>query len=211
MDLCDIQQIKALLSRHGFHFSKSMGQNFLVEDWVPRDIAEASGASPSCGVLEVGPGIGPLTQELSRRAGRVVSVELDRSLLPILSETMAGRENVEIVPGDILKTDLAALTAEKFPGLTPLACANLPYNITSPAITAGGGLRRHHRHDSARGGPAYLRPAWDTGLRGLLRLLPVPHRPGAALRGPPLLLYPRTQGDLRRPADDAPARPGRGG
>ena len=136
MDLCDIQQIKALLSRHGFHFSKSMGQNFLVEDWVPRDIAEASGASPSCGVLEVGPGIGPLTQELSRRAGRVVSVELDRSLLPILSETMAGRENVEIVPGDILKTDLAALTAEKFPGLTPLACANLPYNITSPAITA---------------------------------------------------------------------------
>ena len=62
MDLCDIQQIKALLSRHGFHFSKSMGQNFLVEDWVPRDIAEASGASPSCGVLEVGPGIGPLTQ-----------------------------------------------------------------------------------------------------------------------------------------------------
>ena len=120
MDLCDIQQIKALLSRHGFHFSKSMGQNFLVEDWVPRDIAEASGASPSCGVLEVGPGIGPLTQELSRRAGRVVSVELDRSLLPILSETMAGRENVEIVPGDILKTDLAALTAEKFPGLTPL-------------------------------------------------------------------------------------------
>ena len=135
MDLCDIQQIKALLSRHGFHFSKSMGQNFLVEDWVPRDIAEASGASPSCGVLEVGPGIGPLTQELSRRAGRVVSVELDRSLLPILSETMAGRENVEIVPGDILKTDLAALTAEKFPGLTPLACANLPYNITSPAIT----------------------------------------------------------------------------
>ena len=69
MDLCDIQQIKALLSRHGFHFSKSMGQNFLVEDWVPRDIAEASGASPSCGVLEVGPGIGPLTQELSRRPG----------------------------------------------------------------------------------------------------------------------------------------------
>ena len=192
MDLCDIQQIKALLSRHGFHFSKSMGQNFLVEDWVPRDIAEASGASPSCGVLEVGPGIGPLTQELSRRAGRVVSVELDRSLLPILSETMAGRENVEIVPGDILKTDLAALTAEKFPGLTPLACANLPYNITSPAITA-------------------LRQAGHGGLWGLLRLLPVPHRPGAALRGPPFLLYPRTQGDLRRPADDAPARPGRGG
>ena len=136
MDLCNRNDIQALLLRHGFRFSKSMGQNFLIADWVPREIAAASGAGPGAGVLEVGPGIGPLTQELSRRAGRVVSVELDRSLLPILSETMAGRENVEIVPGDILKTDLAALTAEKFPGLTPLACANLPYNITSPAITA---------------------------------------------------------------------------
>ena len=136
MDLCDIQQIKALLSRHGFHFSKSMGQNFLVEDWVPRDIAEASGASPSCGVLEVGPGIGPLTRELSLRAERVVSVELDRSLFPILAETLADRPNAEICPGDILKTDIPALVREKFQGLTPLACANLPYNITSPAITA---------------------------------------------------------------------------
>ena len=136
MDLCDIQQIKALLSRHGFHFSKSMGQNFLVEDWVPRDIAEASGASPSCGVLEVGPGIGPLTQELSRRAGRVVSVELDRSLLPILAETLAEYPNVEIVPGDVMKLDLNVLIAERFQGLHPIVCANLPYNITTPFLTA---------------------------------------------------------------------------
>ena len=136
MDLCNINDIKSLLARHGFRFSKSMGQNFLIEGWVPRDIAEASGAAPGCGVLEVGPGIGPLTRELSLRAERVVSVELDRSLLPILAETLADRPNAEICPGDILKTDIPTLVREKFQGLTPLACANLPYNITSPAITA---------------------------------------------------------------------------
>ena len=136
MDLCNINDIKALLARHGFRFSKSMGQNFLIEDWVPSDIAAASGARGGCGVLEVGPGIGPLTWQLSQRADKVVSVELDRALLPILAETMSSRPNVEIVPGDILKTDISALVREKFQGLIPLACANLPYNITSPAITA---------------------------------------------------------------------------
>ena len=136
MDLCNINDIKALLSRHGFRFSKSMGQNFLVESWVPRDIAEASGAGPGCGVLEVGPGIGPLTRELAARADKVVSVELDRSLLPILEETLADCPNTEVCPGDILKQNIPALVEEKFSGLTPLACANLPYNITTPAITA---------------------------------------------------------------------------
>ena len=136
MNICDINQIKALLGRHGFRFSKSMGQNFLIQDWVPYDIAHASGAKAGTGVMEVGPGIGPLTRELSARADKVVSVELDRSLLPILAETLADRDNVEIVPGDILKTNIPALVAEKFQGLTPLACANLPYNITTPAITA---------------------------------------------------------------------------
>lgn len=136
MDLCDINQIKALLARNGFRFSKSMGQNFLTEHWVPADIAQASGAAPGYGVLEVGPGIGPLTRELSQLADKVVSVELDKALLPILNETLADRDNVEIVPGDILKTDIPALAAEKFAGLTPIACANLPYNITTPAITA---------------------------------------------------------------------------
>ena len=136
MDLCDINHIKALLSRHGFHFSKRMGQNFLIEDWVPQEIARASGAGPGVGVVEVGPGIGPLTLQLSRLAERVASVELDKSLLPILAETLAGRDNVEIIPGDILKTDLPALVEQKLPGLTPIACANLPYNITTPAITA---------------------------------------------------------------------------
>ena len=136
MDLCNLNDIKALLSRHGFRFSKSMGQNFLIESWVPQDIAAASGAGPGCGVLEVGPGIGPLTRELAQRADKVVSVELDRALLPILAETLADCPNAEVCPGDILKTDIPALAAEKFHGLTPLACANLPYNITSPAITA---------------------------------------------------------------------------
>ena len=136
MDLCNIQDIKALLARHGFRFSKSMGQNFLIESWAPRDIAESSGAGPGTGVLEVGPGIGPLTRELARRADRVVSVELDRSLLPILAETLAGCPNAQVCPGDILKTDIPGLVRERFAGLTPLACANLPYNITTPAITA---------------------------------------------------------------------------
>ena len=136
MNLCDINQIKALLARHGFRFSKSMGQNFLIESWVPRDIASASGAAPDAGVLEIGPGIGPLTRELSQLAGKVVSVELDRSLLPILKETLADRDNVEIISGDILKTDIPALVEEKLAGLRPIACANLPYNITTPAITA---------------------------------------------------------------------------
>ena len=136
MDLCDINQIKALLARHGFRFSKSMGQNFLISDWVPQEIAAASGAASGTGVLEVGPGIGPLTRQLAGRADKVVSVELDRSLLPILAETLGDCPNAEVVQGDILKTDIPALAAEKFAGLTPIACANLPYNITSPAITA---------------------------------------------------------------------------
>ena len=136
MDLCNINEIKALLARHGFRFSKSMGQNFLIADWVPQDIAADSGAGAGTGGLEVGPGIGPLTRQLAGQADKVVSVELDRSLLPILAETLADCPNAEVVPGDILKTDIPALAGEKFQGMTPIACANLPYNITTPAITA---------------------------------------------------------------------------
>ena len=136
MDLCSLPDIKALLTRHGFRFSKSMGQNFLIAPWVPQEIAAASGAGPGTGALEVGPGIGPLTCQLARRADKVVSVELDRSLLPILAETLSEYPNAQVRPGDILKTDIPALVREEFQGLTPLACANLPYNITTPAITA---------------------------------------------------------------------------
>lgn len=135
MNLCDYDTIRDLLGRHGFHFSKSMGQNFLIDPQVPADIADASQADLGCGVLEIGPGIGPLTAELAQRAGKVVSVELDKSLLPVLAETMAPYPNVEIVPGDVMKLDLAGLAAEKFQGLTPIVCANLPYNITTPVLT----------------------------------------------------------------------------
>ena len=135
MDLCNRRNIEALLARHGFRFSKSMGQNFLIEDWVPRDTAEACGADESIGVLEVGPGIGPLTRELAKRAGKVVSVELDHRLYPVLTETMAGFDNFTLVEGDIMKQDLSALVAEHFDGLRPVLCANLPYNITTPLLT----------------------------------------------------------------------------
>lgn len=135
MNLCDIEQIKALLHRHGFHFSKSLGQNFLIEDWVPREIADASGADRTYGVLEIGPGIGPLTAQLARQAGKVAAVELDSALLPILEETLAGFDNVTVIPGDVMKLDLSTLIAQHFPGLTPMVCANLPYNITTPVLT----------------------------------------------------------------------------
>ena len=135
MNLCDYNTIRELLGRHGFHFSKSMGQNFLIDPAIPADIAAASQADADCGVLEIGPGIGPLTAELAQRAGKVVSVELDKSLLPVLAETMAPYPNVEIVPGDAMKLDLTALATEKFQGLRPIVCANLPYNITTPVLT----------------------------------------------------------------------------
>lgn len=136
MDLCDINHIKSLLDRHGFRFSKSMGQNFLVAPWVPQRIAQEAGLSRETGVLEIGPGIGCLTEQLSMAAGKVVAVELDRALEPILAETMKDRENVDVVFGDALKMDLAELAREKLHGLRLAVCANLPYNITSPAISA---------------------------------------------------------------------------
>ena len=135
MNLCDREVLRALLGRHGFHFSKSMGQNFLIDPEIPADIATASQADGTCGVLEIGPGVGCLTAELAKRAGKVVSIELDKKLLPVLAETMEPFDNVEIVPGDALKLDLSALAAEKFSGLRPLVCANLPYNITTPVLT----------------------------------------------------------------------------
>lgn len=136
MERNDKAAIEALLKRHGFHFSKSMGQNFLISPDVPAAIAESSRADETNGVLEIGPGIGALSSQLCRRAGKVVAVELDKTLLPILDETMANFDNFEVVSADILKIDIPALVREKFAGLTPIVCANLPYNITTPAITA---------------------------------------------------------------------------
>ena len=136
MNLTDYSEIKALLARHKFRFSKSMGQNFLTAAWVPEDIAASAELDEETGVLEIGPGIGCLTRELAKRAGKVVSVELDRSLQPILAETLTGCENVEVVFGDVLKQDLPALLEETMPGLRRVVCANLPYNVTTPVLTA---------------------------------------------------------------------------
>ena len=136
MNLCDRNEIQELLRRHGFRFSRSMGQNFLIESWVPEDIAAASGADRQTGVLEIGPGIGPLTQQLARRAGKVVSVELDRRLYPVLRETMADFDNFTLLEGDAMKLPLRQTVKEQFSGLRPILCANLPYNITTPFLTA---------------------------------------------------------------------------
>lgn len=135
VDVCNMQEIKRLLATYGFHFSKSKGQNFLTQRWVPRRIVEESGIDASCGVVEIGPGFGPLTQELCLRAGKVVALEVDNSLKPVLSETVREFDNLEILFRDALKTDLPALVAEKLGGLRPAACANLPYYITSPVLT----------------------------------------------------------------------------
>ena len=136
IDVCDIQVMKPLLAEHGFHFSKAKGQNFLIARWVPERIAEDSGVDATAGVLEIGPGIGPLTQQLALRAGKVCAVELDKRLEPILQQTVGEFENLEIVWDDVLKQDVPALVGEKFAGLRPMACANLPYYITSPILTA---------------------------------------------------------------------------
>lgn len=136
INVCDIQVMKPLLAEHGFHFSKAKGQNFLTQQWVPESIAIQSGVDKTAGVLEIGPGIGPLTQQLCLRAGKVCAVELDKRLAPILKQTVGEFENLEIIWDDVLNQDIAALVAEKFPGLRPMACANLPYYITSPILTA---------------------------------------------------------------------------
>ena len=136
INVCDINIMKPLLSEHGFHFSKAKGQNFLIAPWVPQSIAERAGVDETAGVLEIGPGIGPLTQQLCLRAKKVCAVELDTRLKPILDLTVGEFSNLEILWNDVLKTDVPALVKEKFEGLRPMACANLPYYITSPILTA---------------------------------------------------------------------------
>ena len=136
VNVCDIQVMKPLLAEHGFHFSKAKGQNFLIAPWVPQSIAEQAGVDGTAGVLEIGPGIGPLTQQLCLRAKKVCAVELDERLEPILDITVGEFDNLEIFWNDVLKLDLPALVEGEFSGLRPMACANLPYYITSPILTA---------------------------------------------------------------------------
>lgn len=135
MNLYDIDVVKKILSRHGFTFSKALGQNFLINPQVCPTMADSLNADGETGVLEVGPGIGVLTKELCRVAGKVVSVELDKRLLPVLDETLGEFDNLEIINGDVMKLDLKALMEEKFAGCKAIkVCANLPYYITSPVI-----------------------------------------------------------------------------
>ena len=136
INVCDINVMKPLLAEHGFHFSKAKGQNFLTQKWVPESIAMDAGVDKTAGVLEIGPGIGPLTQQLCLRAEKVCAVELDNRLKPILDITVGEFDNLEIIWNDVLKLDVPALVKEKFGDLRPMACANLPYYITSPILTA---------------------------------------------------------------------------
>ena len=136
VNVCDIQVMKPLLAQHGFHFSKAKGQNFLIAPWVPQSIAEQAGVDDSAGVLEIGPGIGSLTQQLCLRAKKVCAVELDERLEPILDITVGEFDTLEIIWNDVLRLDLPALVKGEFQELRPMACANLPYYITSPILTA---------------------------------------------------------------------------
>lgn len=133
-NLSDISVIKDILSRHGFTFSKALGQNFLINPSVCPRMAEACGADENTGVIEIGPGIGVLTAELAKRAKKVISIELDTRLLPVLDETLRDFDNVKIINADVLKTDLKKLIMEDFAGMKVAVCANLPYYITSPVI-----------------------------------------------------------------------------
>ena len=132
--LSDPGHIKEVLARHGFHFSKALGQNFLINPGVCPRMAAECGAQACKGVIEVGPGIGVLTWELSQVAQKVCAIELDSRLFPVLEETLAGRDNVKLVPGDVMKLDLHQLIQQEFGGGPVCVCANLPYYITSPVI-----------------------------------------------------------------------------
>lgn len=134
-NLSDISVIRDVMERHGMSFSKALGQNFLINPSVCPRMAEMCGADENTGVIEIGAGVGVLTAELAKRAKKVVCIELDTRLLPVLDETLADFDNIEIINADVMKTDLHRLIEEKFQGMKVVVCANLPYYITSPIIT----------------------------------------------------------------------------
>ena len=133
-ELTDISVIRTLCEKYDFALSKGFGQNFIINPGIPTKIVDASGVDKRYGVIEIGPGIGVLTRELAKRAAKVVSIEVDERLPPLLAETMAGVDNFKLVLQDVLKVDLKALIAEEFPGMPVAVCANLPYYITSPIV-----------------------------------------------------------------------------
>ncbi len=132
-NIASAKAVKELCERYGFAFSKSLGQNFLINPSVCPRIAELGGAE-GANVLEIGPGFGVLTRELARRARRVLAIEIDQAVLPVLDETLAGLDNVRVLHGDALKLDLAQLLREEFGDAPAVVCANLPYYVTSPMI-----------------------------------------------------------------------------
>ena len=132
--LSDISTIRAVMEKNGFSFSKALGQNFLINPSVCPRMAEMSGAADCAGAIEVGPGIGVLTYELSQVAKKVVTIELDKRLLPVLDETLADCDNVKVINDDVMKIDLHRVIEEEFNGEEVAVCANLPYYITSPVI-----------------------------------------------------------------------------
>lgn len=133
-ELTDINYIKQVMEHHGFHVSKALGQNFLINPTVCPKIAELGNAKKNFGILEIGTGVGVLTAELAKRADKVVAIELDNKLFPILDETLAEFDNIKIIHGDAMKIDLKKLILEEFNNLQVAVCANLPYYITSPLI-----------------------------------------------------------------------------
>lgn len=133
-NLSDVNVIKDIMTRHGFSFSKSLGQNFIIDPTVCPRIAEESGIDKDMGVIEIGSGIGVLTAELAKRAAKVVCIELDKRLLPVLDETLGEFDNVTVINADVLKVDLHKIIEEQFGSMKVAVCANLPYYITSPII-----------------------------------------------------------------------------
>lgn len=133
-NLTDIKEIKSILTKHGFKFSKAFGQNFLINPEIPENIARFSDINENSGVIEIGPGMGTLTYELCKRAKKVIAVEIDKKLIPVLNDTMAEFSNFSVINKDVLKTDLNALISEEFPDMDVYICANLPYYITTPII-----------------------------------------------------------------------------
>lgn len=133
-NLSNIGVIKDVLERHNFTFSKALGQNFLINPSVCPKIAEMGNAKKGFGVIEIGTGIGVLTNELAKRADKVVAIEIDDRLLPVLEETLAEYDNVKVINADVMKTDLHKIIDEEFKGLDVAVCANLPYYITSPIL-----------------------------------------------------------------------------
>ncbi|MDL2327992.1 16S rRNA (adenine(1518)-N(6)/adenine(1519)-N(6))-dimethyltransferase, partial [Ruminococcaceae bacterium OttesenSCG-928-A11] len=131
--LTDLSTIRALCEKHGFSLSKGFGQHFLVNPGICPKICAAAGIGPESTVLEIGPGFGTLTREAALRAKKVAALEVDRRLLPVLEETLAGFDNATVIPGDVLKADLAAIIRDELGGRATV-CANLPYNITSPIV-----------------------------------------------------------------------------